>query len=299
MNNKLQLSLCCIWLGDENCKFQSMTYKRFKSMPRKQALAILSSRILNNFRASCCILENCHKSNISGYRMSSSLAPLMTHPALNLKWSDLPDWNMIKFFMQQFGKIAKKYNIRISAHPSEYITLTSDNESSINNSIRDLNLHGEIFDRAGLQNNREAPLNIHIRQNGDCSELAQKFYNNLKKCSSSVVNRIVVENNDTGNSWSVSNLIKYVYEPFGIPVTFDILHRKFLSESTEQEDFTNAAKTWPTQPLFHYSEGKENTRHHREFPLDQPPNYNYNVMWDVELKGKNLAIQKILEKECK
>jgi UV DNA damage repair endonuclease len=54
--------------------------------------------------------------------------------------------------------------------------------------------------------------------------------------------------------------------------------------------------TWNVQPLFHYSEGKDNTRAHRDMALDIPVNYNENVMFDVELKYKDYAILDILKR---
>ena len=48
----MQFGLCCISLDlrelDTPLKFQTMTYKRFDSLPREEALSILGDRILNN-----------------------------------------------------------------------------------------------------------------------------------------------------------------------------------------------------------------------------------------------------------
>ena len=48
----MAFGLCCISLKlqelDEPVKFQTMTYKRFSSFPREEALSILVDRILNN-----------------------------------------------------------------------------------------------------------------------------------------------------------------------------------------------------------------------------------------------------------
>ena len=48
----MKLGLCCIALGlrEKGHKFQSMTYSRFRALPRQEALQTLSDRILNNFK---------------------------------------------------------------------------------------------------------------------------------------------------------------------------------------------------------------------------------------------------------
>ena len=46
----MRYGLCCISLNlkDEGYSFQTMTYKRFSSLPRNEALTILGERIENN-----------------------------------------------------------------------------------------------------------------------------------------------------------------------------------------------------------------------------------------------------------
>jgi hypothetical protein len=63
---------------------------------------------------------------------------------------------------------------------------------------------------------------------------------------------------------------------------------------SEQEAFELAYSTWPTTPLFHYSEGIGNTRNHADFATALPNSYGRNVYHDVELKGKDWAIYEML-----
>ena len=70
--------LCCIslTLKEQNYSFQTMTYKRFSSLPREEALQILGDRILNNLVVTNKTIEFCHKNNWV-YRVSSDLFPLI------------------------------------------------------------------------------------------------------------------------------------------------------------------------------------------------------------------------------
>jgi len=297
----MNLSLCCISLKlqEQGYKFQTMTYTRFASLPRKEALETLSARILNNFEVTGEIIQYCHDSGIKGYRLSSGLTPIINHPSVDLSLSDLPNSEKIYNEITNVKNIIKNTKVRISAHPSEYITLTSNNDNAISNSIRDLEQHGEIFDLLDLPKSHWSPLNIHVRQDGDSEEIFKSFVKNYLKLSSGIKNRIVLEVNDNKDgTWNITNLYKYFYDKLGIPITFDYLHNQLCNDGkSEQEMFDLAYSTWGVTPLFHYSEGVNGTRKHADYAVGTPNSYGKEVYWDIELKQKDLAIEKILSQK--
>lgn len=296
----MRLGLCCISLRlqDEGHKFQTMTFSRFSALPRQQALEILSARIVNNFLVTEKIIRYCKASGFSSYRLSSTLAPVIDHPDVNLKLQDLPNASLIFESLSSIAKAVKETGLKISAHPSEYISLTSAEEKVISNSIRDLTSHAELFDLIGLPRSYDAPLNIHCRQDGDQETVSSSFLKNFDKLPDNVKNRLVLEVNDNKEgSWSVKSLHKFYYQRANIPVTFDNLHHSFCNhEVPEREAMDMAHSTWNTSPVFHYSEGIDGTRKHADYALHSPPDYDKEVFWDVELKAKDLAILKMLNK---
>jgi UV DNA damage endonuclease len=295
----MNLSLCCISnvLAEQGLKFRTMTYKSFSSKPKGESLSKLSDIIQNNFHVSEKIVRHCALNNISGYRLSSDLCPVIKHPDVMLNLEDLPEFGFIDYNIKKLKKAIQETKVRVSAHPSEYITLTSEDPSKVNNSLIDLEFHAEIFDRLELEKSYYNPLNIHVRKEGDAAELSKIFMSNFNKLSDSVKSRLVLENNDTGNTWTVANLKKYFYDRYNIPVTFDNLHHRMLNHNISHRDaFYDAMSTWNVQPLFHYSEGKNNTRAHSDMANNIPENYNENVMFDVELKNKDYAILDILKR---
>jgi UV DNA damage endonuclease len=214
-----------------------------------------------------------------------------------LALEDLPNYSDIEESIKDLSQAIKETGIRASAHPSEYITLTSDDPIKVNHSLVDLELHGEIFDRLELERSYYNPLNIHVRKEGDAQDLSDTFMRNYDKLSESIKKRLVLENNDTGNTWTVKNLKKYFFEPYGIPITFDNLHHKMLNHDVSHKDaFFEAYSTWNCTPIFHYSEGKNGTRAHKDMGEDLPINYDKDVLFDVELKGKDYAILDILKR---
>ena len=295
----MKLALCCISneLADRGIKFQTMTYTRYTALNRIEAMSTLSSRILNNFKVTHETIKHCIVRGIAGYRLSSNITPLLSHPDLKLQITDLPNVNAIFDECDAITQTIRNNDIRISAHPSEYTSLTSKDQNVIDNSIRDLEAHAVIFDLFDLPNDYRSPLNIHCRQDGDPDDVSSRFMTNYNKLSKSVRNRLVLENNDNAKgTWSIKKLYDIFHLRYGIPITFDNLHHKMLSgDLSEREAFELAYSTWPTTPLFHYSEGIGNTRNHADYAVDKPQSYGKMVYWDCELKAKDWAIYKIME----
>lgn len=298
----MKLGLCCISISlqEQGHKFRKMTYSRFKSLPRKDALQTLSERILNNLRVTNKIIRFCYEKNISSYRMSSDLLPVINHPDVNLDLEQLPNSLDIFNELNRIKKTIKSTKIKVTAHPSEYISLTSDNDNVIRNSITDLKAHARLFDLVGLPRSYKAPLNIHCRKDGDAEQISSKFMSNFKKLPNSVKSRLVLEVNDNKKGvWSVKNLCKFFNQRHGIPITFDNLHHSFCNhDASEEEAFNMAYSTWKKYcitPVFHYSEGVDGTRKHAEYAKKLPNNYGKDVFWEVELKGKDLAIFKMMK----
>lgn len=216
---------------DKNLKFQTMTRKRFNSLPRSEAISILSSRILHNLRHAKRVVEHCHSLGIAHYRIPESF-PLMTDPTLNLSWGDLPDYNDILVAMREIGDTARKLNIRIGCHPDQFVILCSRRPEVCEKSIQELNQVSWFFDQMGLPQSHQAPINIHP----SCSpkdetpeQVVDRFYSNLMKCDVGVQRRLTVENEDRG-FFNSENLYKYfhVYMKkkynFAVPLVWDNLH---------------------------------------------------------------------------
>jgi UV DNA damage endonuclease len=292
--------LCCIslTLKEKGYSFQTMTYKRFSSLPREEALQILGDRILNNLAVTNKTIEFCHENNWV-YRVSSDLFPLITFDEANVSLEDLPNYDEIQDGFDDIERTIKHTNVRVSAHPSEYNSLASLSEKVVEKTITELNFYSSFFDRIGLSADHNSPMNFHVHNNnGSREEIAQRFYSNFKKLDINCQNRVVVENDDKLNCWSVKELVEIFYPITRIPITFDYLHHKCHPDGlTEYEAINMCYDTWQTTPLFHYSESREgnNPRAHAEFAIQEFQNYGLDFNVDFELKGKCLAIKKYQE----
>lgn len=294
--------LCCIHLGlqKNGIKFQTMTWKKFSSMKYSDALKELSHRILNNVKTTSHILEDCGKRGWN-YRASSDMFPCFTHPDANFN-NDINNLMFVDEIKSEFKKcsnIIKQYNIRVSMHPGQFTVLCSANPKTVKASIRDLNMHSMLLDLMETESSYKFPINIHMGlYKGVLSEIADRFVDGWNQLNQSAKNRLVIECEDKANSWSVTELIDILQKRISIPLTFDYHHHKLNNKGlTEKEAFKLCFDTWnKTKPLFHYSEsiiGEKNPRAHADFALNKPNDYGLDIDVDWELKGKDLAIEKM------
>ena len=288
-------NLCCISneLKADGYSFRTMTWKRYldlASESESDALFELGERWYNNVYVTRKTIKHCAK-NGWGYRVSSSLIPLLTHPQLNHNLEEIPQYNEIQEIFDDIRQ-NDSWGVRLSTHPDQFNVLASENSDSVERTINELNHHGWLMDELGCHRNHYNPINIHINcSKGEPSDIAARFWDNLERCEENVTQRLVVENEDKG-VWNVQNLITYVHSPYDIPITYDNLHDE-CNPSPELEDpMTLCDATWDCKPLFHYSEShpdKKNPRSHCDIPVDIPPSEGYD--WDIECKAKDRAIR--------
>ena len=296
-----RLGLCCISLDlkEQGYGFQTMTYKRFNSLPREEAIEILGSRILNNMQVTHATIQYC-SDNEYVYRLSSDLFPLITYVAADVSLSDLPQYDEIMEEIQNIKLTITDTNIRISVHPSEFNVLASTKQDAVDRTIRELNFYSKFLDMIGCPANYNCPMNLHINnREGTNDEVVDRFIQNYNRLDDNCRNRIVIENDDKLNCWSVVQLFEHLHEKTQIPITFDYLHHKChpdgLSEATAA---LICEQTWGDyRPLFHYSESapdSKNPRKHADYAETDFIIYgDYDV--DMELKAKDKAIAKFLE----
>jgi UV DNA damage endonuclease len=230
------------------------------------------------------------------YRVSSGLFPWMTE----YKFEDLPDWHEIKTVLQRIGDAATKYGQRMEFHPSHFTILASPNPSTVERSIRDLEQHSRIFDEMGLEPSHWNCLNIHVGgAYGDKQIASQRWCENFLRLSENCRKRVVVENDDKANMYSVLDLHNMIYQKVGVPITFDIFHHTFCTgDLSAQEAADLAASTWKDAPLvIHWSSSMkmyENSEAksvaHADYIYDEFNDWSTGGWFMCESKAKELSI---------
>lgn len=293
----MRYGLCCISLKlkEQGFSFQTMTYKRFSSLPREEALQILGDRIKNNLMVTDKTIEFCAENNYV-YRVSSDIFPLITYDEANVNLEDLPNYDSIQDEFDNIEKTISRTGVRVSAHPSEFNVLASTNQKAVEKTITELNFYSSFFDRIGLEANYNNPMNLHIHnKSGTYSEIVDRFKRNFDKLDDNCKARLVIENDDKLNCWSVRELISHFHAHTNIPITFDYLHHKCHSDMLDEETAIKACHdTWHGyKPLFHYSESRpgNNPRAHDDYAKNLFDTYGLEFDIDMELKAKDLALE--------
>ena len=190
------------------------------------------------------------------FRLSSQIFPWMEE----YEWSDLKDWDEISSRMLDIGKLATESGQRLTMHPGPFHCLASPTPKVVERTIKGLDKHADQFDMMGFEPSNYNKINIHVGgAYGDKKSALERFCKNFELLGDSTKKRLVIENDDSPNEFSVKDLFDGIYQVIGIPITFDYFHHKFNTGGmTEEEALKMAAITWPegiTQ-CCHYSESR-------------------------------------------
>lgn len=203
------------------------------------------------------IVDYLVKQGISMYRMSSDLAPYVTHP-------DLPQFHKqideCSIELRTFGDLARKHNLRLSFHPSQFIVLNSPDPVLVNKSISDLEAQARMLDCMAL--GPEAVVIIHVGGTyGDRQSGCQRWIETYHRLPEIVRRRLVLENDDI--RYSAANVL-YIHKHTGVPLVFDNLH--FWCNNPEHLDIASTVErfiqTWPlgVRPKIHFSSPRTEMR---------------------------------------
>ena len=268
-----------------------------------KGLDYVSELALKNASDIIKILEWNRLNGINFFRLSSAIIPWGDQ----LDLTQLKDYEEIKFELKKAGDFAKFWGMRINSHPGPYNVLPSPNESVIQKTIADLELHGKIFDMMGLSKTTYNNINIHCNGvYGDKQSAIDRLIDNFKRLSPSVRKRFTLENDDKASMYSVKDLM-YIHEKTGIPIVFDYHHHQFCTgDLSEEQALKLAATTWPEgiRQEVHYSESKalhennskEKPQAHSDYINSLPNTYGLDVDIMVEAKQKELAILPFIKK---
>ena len=236
------------------------------------------------------------------FRITSNLFPWCSE----YKLEDMPDHWEIAGILGEIGKYVDENNMRITSHPGPFNVLTSPHEHVVENCIKDLSIHGEVFDMMGLSRTPYNKINIHIGGvYGDKKSAMERFCKNFERLPESVKSRLTVENDDKATMYSVKDLFYGVYAVIGIPIVFDYHHHRFNDGGlTEEGALKVAISTWgDIKPVVHYSESRNieqeddkiRPQAHSDYVYDYIDTYGNKVDIMVEAKAKELAVLKYKE----
>jgi len=262
-----------------------------KGLPHISALALANVTDLQK------VIKWNEENGIKFYRVSSGLFPWWTE----YNFEDLPDWQKIKGILISIGKDATRFKQRLEFHPSHFTILASPTESTVVKAMKDLEQHSRVFDEMGLEPSHWNCLNIHVGgAYGDKASATQRWCDNFLKLSDNCRKRIVVENDDKANMYSVADLYEMIYLKVGVPITFDIFHHTFCTgELSANAAAKLAADTWKDAPMvIHWSSSKQmyesfdsKSVAHADYIYDKLNDWETGGWFMCESKAKELSVQ--------
>jgi UV DNA damage endonuclease len=203
------------------------------------------------------IFDYLDRHNIRMYRLSSDLAPYATHP-------DMPQFHAMvaesDLELRAIGSKAKRLDIRLSFHPSQYVLLNSPNPELTRKSIWDLSSQAEMLDRMEL--GPEAVLVTHVGGTyGDVAASRARWAATWPTLPEHVRRRLVLEHDDI--RFSAADVL-WIHEHTGVRLVFDYQH--FWCLNPERFDMVDTIRrvlaTWPdsVRPKLHYSSPRTELR---------------------------------------
>ncbi|HEY0790179.1 MAG TPA: UV DNA damage repair endonuclease UvsE [Chthoniobacterales bacterium] len=200
------------------------------------------------------------KHEILMYRMSSQLAPYLTHP-------DLPQFHRqieeSRDELTEVGGMARGLKLRLSFHPSQYVILNSPDEQLNRKSVLEVQAQVDLLD--AMQLGPEGVVVIHVGgAYGDPRASRERWVRTYETLSPEIRKRLVLENDDV--SFSAADVL-FVHERTGVPLVFD--HQHFCCLNPEQLDLADTVgrflRTWPAgvRPKLHFSSPRTQFRETR------------------------------------
>lgn len=203
------------------------------------------------------ILDYLDGASIAVYRMSSDLAPYITHP-------DLPQFHgqieECEPELRAIGARARASGLRLSFHPSQFILLNSPDQALVTKSAADLAAQARILDTMGL--GPEAVVVTHVGGvYGDYESGRERWVRAWEALPETTRRRLVLENDDT--RYGVADVL-WIHERTGVPLVFDYLHHWCLDRAgiDQHEALAACLHTWPrgVTPKIHFSSPRTEMR---------------------------------------
>lgn len=178
------------------------------------------------------------------FRVSSALLPL---------WDQVPqelwDNDEVKAWLRRTGDLALERGVRLTTHPGQFCSLSSESDATVAKSVHELRGHAWLFDAMGTPLSPHAAINIHGAKAGRHRELASV----INDLPTNIRSRLTLENDEM--SYSVGDLLE-VHQLTGTPIVLDTHHHVFNDGGLSQEEaHALTMGTWPSgvKPLQHLS----------------------------------------------
>ncbi len=225
------------------------------------------------------ILRYLQETGIHMYRMSSDLAPYLTHPGMPQFHNQLEE---SRADLAAVGAIARALDIRLSVHPAQYIVLNSENEDVARKAALDLAAQARLLDLMGQ--GPEAVVVVHGGSGaGGMAEATARFVQRFNELPQEARARLVVENDES--VFAVRDTLR-IHEACGVRLVLDLLHHHLHNPERQPAvaALEAALGTWPAGeiPKIHVSsprtemhvDERKDPASGKKVPVVRPPQWS-------------------------
>jgi len=283
------LGLVCITASDK-VRYRTVTRKRLLQLTPEEQEQVLRQLYSDNLRRLNGAIDFCDANNIKLYRITSALFPFADTPEGERVLNEFDE------DLRAIGDRASTLGIRLVVHPDQFVVLSSDTPSVIENSIKILQMQAMIFDKLGMPRSPWAMMEIH----GGKANRAERLVEVIRNLPEAIRSRLALENDEY--AYSASEILD-ICRAAGVPMVFDAHHHVIhegldnYEDSSVAEILAAARTTWPLPEwqLVHISNGCESfgDRHHSDLITIMPSSYRDAPWIEVEAKLKEQAIDKL------
>ena len=254
---KIRLGYACVPVTIDETSSHTLTFTNYKKLGSK-ANEKLDSVIKSNFESLEKILKYNIRNDITFFRMTSELIPLVSHPLVEYDFI-----NQYKPYYKKIGDIIKENNLRVDIHPSAYTVLNSVNEEVVTSTINILEFYQKMYKAMEI----DSKIVLHVGSKVGGKRLGMKrFIDNFNKLDKDLQKLIVVENDD--KSYNIRNVLS-LCEKLNIPMVLDYHHFKVNKNNEKIENYIERIfNTWKEEvPKIHFSspKDKKNKRSHNDY----------------------------------
>lgn len=306
-NKPVQLGLCCI---NTQLRFQKPPIFASRKMIIRSihelGIETLKSKIIQNLKDVLTMMEWNEQNGIKVFRLSSELFPHKSNPKVEPYTFDFA-----KHLLVEIGKLAHKYNQRITFHPGQYNVVGTPNREAFNKTVDDLSYHADVLDLCNLDGLSPVMVVHGGGIYGNKNETIRRWCSQYLELPEKVRKYLVLENCE--KCFNIEDCLQ-ISRIINIPVVFDTHHYLCYRILHPLEHFKPAShyipdilETWKRRglkPKFHVSEqGSGRIGHHSDFIqsipsylLNIPVKYGIHVDIMIEAKMKEQSIQQLYVK---
>ncbi|WP_096435530.1 UV DNA damage repair endonuclease UvsE [Alteribacter populi] len=220
----------------------TMTATQFEKLEDREAGLRKLLRIGEQNLGNCMrLLKHNLAYDISFFRLSSKLVPLVNHP-LTEGWR----WDReLLPVLREAGELINVHGMRVDFHPDHFVVLNTGDHAIFKRSLNTLLYHYKLLKGMGQSTRHRCVLHIGGKKQGVETGL-ETFIERFQEIPTSLSQMLMVENDD--KNYTINDAL-YLGEKLEIPIVFD-LHHHDVHGQTEIADFWGrVVQTWETSAL--------------------------------------------------